>query len=223
MRILITTGATIEPFDSVRFLSNRSSGQLGSKIGLTAAIRGHDVTILHGSGCVSIASHPRVYAVPFDSTRDLHAKLMEAWPSNDLLIMAAAVSDFTPKGGQTDKKSHRSEKFCPEFTSTEDLVAHAASTKREDQRIIAFALGNSSDLEQQAKDKLKRKGVDAIVANAFQTMESKDIHATLILQDGTQLSPDETISKSEFAIWLLKQAITLMPPVHTRTNSRYPV
>lgn len=218
MRILITTGATIEPFDPVRFLSNRSSGQLGSKIGLTAAINGHEVTILHGPDCVSIASHPRVYAIPFDSTRDLQAKLMEAWPSNDLLIMAAAVSDYTPKGGQSNHKRNRGDVFSPEFAPTEDLVARAASTKRADQRIIAFALGHPPGLEIQAKDKLERKGVDAIIANGLQTMNAPNISATMYLRNGSELSPEETLTKSEFASWLMKQAITLMPLVHERIN-----
>lgn len=202
-RILITAGATREPFDEVRYLGNRSSGQLGVLIALSAAIKGYEVTLLHDSHCISPTSHPRLQSIPFTSIRDLSAKLMEQWPSAHVLIMAAAVADFTPKGGQIDGKINRADSVTLELTSTDDIVEGVASCSRNDQRIIAFSLATSEQLEETAHEKMKRKRVDAIVANPLQTMEAKEITATIYCNDGRSFTPQKNLPKAAFARWLI--------------------
>ena len=85
---------------------------------------------------------------------------------------------------------------------TADLVAALARRKREDQRIIAFALEEPEQLETRALEKMRRKGVDAIVANALSTMESESIAPLLLWSDGRRLSPGE-MTKTQFASWLI--------------------
>lgn len=203
-RIVITAGATQEPLDEVRFLGNRSSGKLGTLIAFAAADFGHEVTLLHGIGCISPSSHPRLRSIPFTSSRDLAAKLDELWPSHSILIMAAAVSDYTPRGGQVHGKLKRGDAIAIELTPTEDIVASLATRSRDDQRIIAFALEEAESLEQSAREKLVRKHVDAIIANPLETMDSSNIQASVLLKSGNTINPPNQCSKAHFAAWLVK-------------------
>ena len=210
MRLLISTGPTIEPIDPVRYLTNHSSGSMGLQIALAAAIDGHIVTLLHSKACISPTAHPRINTVPFTTTRDLQAKLQESWPSHDVLIMVAAVADFTVRGGQYEEKMSRTEPLQPVFVPTEDLVAQAVQQKRDDQQVIAFALADDSILEDSARLKMSQKGVDVIVANPMQTMNSKELSGTAYCVNGQVLSPTETLSKPAFATWLIDQFPSLL-------------
>jgi phosphopantothenoylcysteine decarboxylase/phosphopantothenate--cysteine ligase len=211
-RILITAGATNEHIDRVRYLGNRSSGKLGALMAFAAATQGHEVTLLHGQQAVTPACHPRLSAISFSSTRDLTAKLNELWPSHAVLIMAAAVSDYTPRGGQIDGKLKRGSGATLELVPTTDIVGTLANTSREDQKIIAFALEESCKLEISAKDKLARKQVDAIVANPLETMDADSITANIFRKDGSSISPEETLSKAAFSKWLIENLNTILYP-----------
>lgn len=202
-RILITAGATHEPLDSVRFLGNKSSGKLGVLLAHFGAIDGFEVTLLLGSKCITPTRHPRLTTIPFTTARDLSAKVHELWPSHQVLIMAAAVADFTPKGGQTDGKIHREGERTMSLTQTEDIIAGIASTARNDQKTVAFCLEEIAHLETVAKEKLTRKNVDAIVANPLETMESDSITATVYTKDGQVHRPTANLSKAHFASWFI--------------------
>ena len=202
--ILITAGPTWEQIDPVRFIGNRSSGHLGCQLALASVIAGFQTTLLLGSGSESPTSHPRLQTHTFTSTRDLDALIHQHWSSHQYLIMAAAVADFTPRGGPLDTKQSRCDGMKIDLVPTTDLVASASKNARSDQRIIAFALGENMSLEQVAKDKLHRKGVDAIVANPLQTMDAKSITATIYCKDGNTFSPPANCSKTSFAYWLVE-------------------
>jgi phosphopantothenoylcysteine decarboxylase/phosphopantothenate--cysteine ligase len=204
-RLLITAGATQEPIDSVRFFGNRSSGLLGCQIALAAAITGIETTLLLSESASFPTSHPRLHIHRFSTTRDLEAKLNQYFPSHTTLIMAAAVSDFTPKGGAKEEKIPRGATMQLELVATKDLVAELSKTKRADQRIIAFALGNSDTLEHIAKQKLECKNVDAIVANPLETMDASTITATLYCKDGRTFAATKNMSKAAFADWLISK------------------
>ncbi len=211
--ILVTLGATIEPIDSVRYLSNWSSGTLGCAIALAAATAGHKVTALCGEHAMRPQHHPRISTITFGSTRDLAAKCREYWPSHDVLIMAAAVSDFTPVGGQHDGKIRRGDSYALELTATNDVVADLTASKRNDQTVIAFSLAEQSKLEEVAREKLERKGVDAIIANPLNTMNSNEINAFMLTKDGVTFRPEDSLTKASFARWL----ISTLPEIHHRT------
>ena len=128
--------------------------------------------------------------------------------------MAAAVSDYTPRGGQYHGKLQRGEELILALSPTDDIVASLASKARKEQRIIAFALESAETLESRALEKLRRKGVDAIIANPLETMNSSTISATVIRKDGTTLSPEGTLTKPLFAQWLvdhLESIISVTP------------
>jgi len=212
IRLLVTSGATNEPIDEVRFLSNTSSGRLGCAIALTAAIAKHEVTLLHASSTIPPTKHPRLNSISFSSCRDLDAKMQEHWPSHDVLIMAAAVADFTQKGGRRSGKMKRDQSATINLTPTEDLVAKIAADSRSDQRIIAFALEESEELQDAARAKLARKKVDAIVANPLETMDSTEISATIFCKDGRTMTPPKNMPKADFAVWLIQSLDEITQP-----------
>ena len=212
-RLLVTSGATLEPIDEVRYLSNKSSGRLGCLIALMGAIEQYEVTLLHAHSSVAPSTHPRLRSIEFSSTRDLAAKLQEHWPSHDVLIMAAAVADFTQKGGQTQGKMRRADPPSIELTPTEDLIASIANNSRSSQHVIAFALERADELETAALEKLHRKEVDAIIANPLETMESTQITASVYCSDGRTIDPPKDMHKAEFAKWLIQNLNEITPSI----------
>ncbi len=203
MRILITAGPTREPIDDVRFISNRSSGQMGFALAEAASSAGHDVTLLLGPVLLPPSVAERVNVIRFNTTADLEALLAEHFPQCDVLIKAAAVADYRPatliKG-----KTPRGEGLKIELEPTPDLVAGCAKIKRDDQTIIAFALEDPLVLETRAVEKMQRKKVDAILANPLQTMDSTDIEPILFYADGRRDEPGRMV-KLALAGWLISK------------------
>ena len=203
MRILITAGPTREPIDDVRFISNRSSGQMGFALAEAADAEGHDVTLLLGPVLLPPSVAERVNVIRFNTTADLELLLAEHFPECDVLIKAAAVADYRPttlfKG-----KAPRSDGLSIKLEPTPDLVAGCAKTKRDDQTIIAFALEDPLVLETRAVEKMRRKKVDAILANPLQTMDAGDIEPILFYADGRRDEPGR-MAKPALARWLISK------------------
>ena len=211
MKLLITAGPTREPIDDVRFIGNRSSGQMGVALARAAAEAGHAVTLLLGPVLAPTSLGDQVEVVRFSSTADLEALLIDRFPACDTLIMAAAVADYrlaTPRTG----KMPRNETLKLELEPTPDLVAGVAATKRRGQRVIAFALEEADVMEDRATAKMRRKGVDAIVANPLATMDASRVAAVVLTAEGKRFEPPATAgggtdgagqSKDAFARWLM--------------------
>ena len=207
MQILITAGPTREPIDDVRFISNRSSGQMGLALARAAADAGHAVTLLLGPVLAPSALGDAVDVVRFTTTADLQARLAEHFAACDVLIMAAAVADYRlarPMPG----KAARADGLRLELEPTPDLVAGVAATKRPDQRVIAFALEEAAVLEPRAAEKMRRKGVDAIVANPLATMDAERVAAVVLTAAGERIEPPAgrgpEQTKDAFARWLIR-------------------
>lgn len=209
-RMLITAGPTHEPIDAVRYIANRSSGRMGVALAEAAACAGWEVTLLLGPGCT--APSDEVRTIRFESTTDLERLLEREFPACDVLIMAAAVADYRPKRADVAKMPRAAGTLTLEMQPTPDLVAACAKRKQPTQRIIGFALEEPASLLARAREKLTRKGLDAIVANPLRTMGASDICATVILPSGTCVNLDaetETpsvsgISKESFAERLIR-------------------
>jgi len=213
-RLLVTAGPTHEPIDEVRFIGNRSSGRLGTALVDEAAAQGWDVTLLLGPHAAE-PNDTSVRVVRFQTTADLEALMAEHAPACDVLIMAAAVADYTPilgqKPGQTPSGKIKRGKgdIILKLRSTPDLIAGEAKRKRDDQIFIAFALEPRDRLLESARAKLERKGVDAIVANPLETMDADSIEAALLTPEGAAGDTQGPISKTDFAGWLLGRVGTL--------------
>ncbi len=211
MTILITAGPTYEPIDSVRFIGNRSSGRLGVELARAAHAVGHDVILALGPNTVPAPNFAdRLRVERFRSCADLEDLLQDLWPDQaDVLIMAAAVADYRPKKPATSGKLRREiEGLTIEMESTPDLVAGCVKRRKEGQRIVGFALEPATELMASAASKIKRKGLDAIVANPLETMDSDDIRGTLVHADGRTESPGD-LSKSMFAGWLIDRIMRI--------------
>lgn len=204
-RILITAGPTHEPIDAVRFIGNRSSGRLGLELARAAHDRRLPLTLLLGPTHLEpSSSHATV--IRFRSTADLQALLDDHFPHCDILIMAAAVADYRPTtiASPHQKLTRENRKLTIELESTPDLLAGCASKRSPAQTLVGFALEPRERLHDSARSKLKRKAVDAIVANPLDTMESPSIEATIHWADGaTDTTGEAPIPKSDFAPWLL--------------------
>jgi phosphopantothenoylcysteine decarboxylase/phosphopantothenate--cysteine ligase len=161
-KIVVTAGATREPIDPVRFISNHSSGKMGVALARAAWRRGAEVTLIAGHVDIPLPSELSVIRT---TTVDEMAKAVnKALPAADVLIMAAAPADFRPssEAGQKIKKGKNAPKI--ELEPTEDILLSSIPKRKKRSIIVGFAL-ETSDGVRNAKDKLRTKGLDLIVLN----------------------------------------------------------
>ncbi len=208
VRLLITAGPTHEPIDEVRYLGNRSSGRLGIALADAAAARGMLVTLLLGP-THRTPSDSRVRVERFQTTGELESLLARHFPACDVLVMAAAVSDYRPVvdpglleacGGKLRRVK---EGMTLRLEATPDLLAGCSARRRPGQTIVGFALEPRERMLASAREKLVRKKVDLIVANPKETMDAEGIEATLVSADGSERATPGVIGKDAFAAWLL--------------------
>ena len=163
LRLLISAGGTREPIDPVRFIGNRSSGRMGLALAERAARRGAEVKLVAAN--VALAAPPGVTRIDVETASELADALGDEFDSADVLVMAAAPADFRPKQA-AGEKIHRegTRGFELELEATDDILAILAARRREGQTIVGFAAETNAGLDR-ARQKLKRKGADAIVLN----------------------------------------------------------
>lgn len=158
-KVLITMGGTSEDLDVVRVLTNKSSGKLGDTLAKTAFFYGADVSVITTQPIMN----PGYSAVEVVSNVDsMNEALQQHIDNCDVLYMAAAISDFKPKT-KPDQKIRRQDNLSIELECTTDLLKSVKDRKK-DKTYVGFCLA-SQDLENTAKEKLEKKGVDYIVAN----------------------------------------------------------
>jgi len=215
-RILIAAGPTREPIDAVRFLSNRSSGRLGLALAEAARDAGWDVTLLLGP--IERAPPEGVRTERFESAAELQRLLDARWPEADVQVMAAAVSDYRPTTSIVGKLGREDGNVTLELEPTPDLSRRCAERKRPDQLLIGFALEEPDQLRQRAGEKLRRKGVDAIVANPLATMGDHGIEAVVLTAENVAEEPGP-MSKDRFARWLMEWIERQRSGEATRTES----
>ena len=163
LRFLVSAGGTREPIDPVRFIGNRSSGRMGLALAERAARRGAEVTLVAAN--VPLLAPPGVRRVDVETAAELTAALDREFSSADVLIMAAAPADFRPKraaGEKIHREAHGELEL--DLEATEDILAALAARRREGQTIVGFAAETSEGIDR-AREKLERKGADAIVLN----------------------------------------------------------
>jgi phosphopantothenoylcysteine decarboxylase / phosphopantothenate---cysteine ligase len=206
MRVLITAGPTYEPIDPVRFIGNRSSGQMGAALASAAVEAGHEVTLVLGPVTAAMPRHEKIRRVDIFSSRDLLDAVLREFPAHDLLIMAAAVADFRPKQARTEKVE-RGGTMTIELEATEDIAAAAGAMKKPQQRTVGFSLVERGNIAR-SREKMARKKLDLIVYNPLDTMSSTTIESALLYPDGrSEELPMQ--GKADFARTLLARAAAL--------------
>jgi phosphopantothenoylcysteine decarboxylase/phosphopantothenate--cysteine ligase len=162
LRVLVTAGGTREPIDPVRFLGNRSSGRMGIALAAAARRRGAEVTLIAAN--VALREPGGVRRIDVGTAAELGAAARREFPSSQVLLMAAAVADFRPLRAGTEK-IRRDGELSLELEATDDVLAALAAAQRPDQTLIGFAAEHGGDPVTRAREKLQRKGLDAVVVN----------------------------------------------------------
>jgi len=161
-KVLITVGATREALDPVRFLSNNSSGRMGFAIAEAAKRRGAKVTIV--AAATTAVSPDQIEIIRAFSASEMHAAVMNELSKATIFIGAAAVADYRPVQSARQKIKKTDREITLRFERTKDILADVAALKRDGQLVIGFA-AETENILANAREKLRRKNLDAIVAN----------------------------------------------------------
>jgi phosphopantothenoylcysteine decarboxylase/phosphopantothenate--cysteine ligase len=203
-RVVVSAGGTREPIDPVRFISNYSSGKMGFALAAAAADRGAQVTL------VSAASHPAHHGIQVREVAtadEMLAELRPAIKGADLLVMAAAVADFRPARLAEGKiRREDTAKLTLELESIPDLVATLGAEKESAGVFRVGFAAEDSDLSKKAVEKMKRKGLDAIVANDISRKDSgfgSDYNAGIVFFADGSRHELEKMTKREMADHIL--------------------
>ena len=204
VRVLVTAGGTREPIDPVRFIGNRSSGRMGVALAEQAAARGAAVTLVAANVALPVSA--RIERIDVETAAELAAATESAFERCDALLMAAAVADFRPSGAATGKLSRLGSGGLElSLEETPDVLAGLAARRRPEQVLVGFAAEHGGDFVGRAREKLERKGLDAIVVNDVSDesigFDTEHNEVTVIERDGELLVP--RASKSEVAAAVL--------------------
>lgn len=161
-KILITTGATREEIDPVRFISNYSSGKMGFSLAKAARARGAFVTII--AGATTAEPPENIKIIRAESAEKMYRAVTNEIENATVFIGAAAVADYRPKIRVAEKIKKKEENFLLELEKTPDILAEVAKKRHENLLVIGFA-AETEDVSAQARLKLERKNLDLIVAN----------------------------------------------------------
>lgn len=162
LNVLVTAGPTVEAIDPVRYITNRSSGKMGYAIAGAAAARGAKVTLV--SGPVEIKAEPTVSVVDVVSAEDMFNAVKECMDSQDIIIKAAAVADYTPEVTADNKIKKSDDDMSIKLKRTQDILKYIGENKRENQFVCGFSM-ETENLVENSRAKLVKKNVDMIAAN----------------------------------------------------------
>ncbi|NEQ49115.1 MAG: bifunctional phosphopantothenoylcysteine decarboxylase/phosphopantothenate--cysteine ligase CoaBC [Leptolyngbya sp. SIO3F4] len=172
-RILISTGSTQEYIDAVRYIGNPSTGRMGIALATAASHRGAHVSLVHGplGNNLRQTIPDTVQTASVISAADMEAALMAQLETADWIIMAAAVADMKPQLQVTGKLAKADLPNPLPLEAVPDIAAKLSAHKNNNQTLVGFA-AQTGNIIKPALDKLKRKGLDAIVANPVDQPES---------------------------------------------------
>lgn len=186
--IVITSGPTRQYLDPVRYLTNSSSGRMGSCLAQSALDLGHKVTVVSGPVQVDYPSDATVIDVI--TTQQMLSATQELFASADGLIGAAAPCDYMPMHIAEQKLTKTGNGLQLSLVETPDIVATLGSLKRSNQWIVGFAL-ETEDIRFRAIVKMTRKCCDMIVSNSAEAMNAESNSVEIILRGGTTIEQVE--------------------------------
>jgi phosphopantothenoylcysteine decarboxylase/phosphopantothenate--cysteine ligase len=207
LQVLVTAGGTREPIDAVRFIGNRSSGRMGFAVAEEAAALGADVTVVAAN--VDLPRTGRIRYVDVSTAAELQDACTAEFERCDVLVMAAAVVDFRPAQVHEGKLKKTGDQADLEvrLERTPDILAGLAAHKRAGQTLVGFAAEHGDGALEYGREKLARKGLDAIVVNDVGQVgigfDAADNEVTIITAEGEHHVP--RAAKSEVARTLLHE------------------
>ena len=164
-KVLITAGPTYEKIDPVRFIGNYSSGKMGYALAEACALQGASVTLVSGPVHLDI-NVTGIERINVENAKEMYEATTTRFADTDIAILCAAVADFRPTTLSDTKIKREKDLLHLSLEPTQDIAASLGKMKKENQRIIGFAL-ETDDEEHNALDKLKRKNLDLIVLNSL--------------------------------------------------------
>ncbi len=202
-RVLITCGATREYIDPVRFISNDSSGEMGFSLARVARWLGAEVKVI--AGLTTAEEPPEVDIERVKTTEDMLNAVLKEFENTDVVIMNSAVADYRPKEFK-DKKIKKKETLTLELVKTSDILEELGRRKK-GQLLVGFAL-ETDNILQNAREKLRRKNLDMIVANPASAMGSESYQGWMITEDSEEEIPPT--SKLKASEKILKRVVEML-------------
>ena len=208
-RVIVSAGGTREPIDLVRFVGNRSSGRMGVAVAAEAKRRGAEVTLVYANG---VAPAPAgVEVVPAPTAADLGREML-ARADADVVVMAAAVSDYRPGNPESGKRPKDKEPWTITLEPTDDVLAELGRRKHNGQILVGFAAEGAEDGLERARGKLANKNGNLFVYNDVSQpgvgFESEDNEIVLLSALGERKLGRR--SKEECAVAILDEVEALL-------------
>lgn len=204
VKVLVTAGRTEEEIDDVRYISNRSSGRMGFAIARAAREMGAEVSLIYGPVDVPVPGARSTKRVT--TAAEMKRAVTRAFPSCDLLIMAAAVADFTPSRKRSGKMKRERTAIRIELEPTPDILASLAKRKKKSQVVVGFALEEQGN-EAAARKKIAGKGCDYLAMNVMSETTGFGVstNSITLFKGSRKVFETGLVSKYEAAVGVLRE------------------
>ena len=209
-KIMITAGPTRESIDPVRYLTNRSTGKMGYAIAKMAASRGADVTLVTGPTNIEVPSNIKKL-VKVESAQEMYNAIIDNFDDNNVIIKSAAVADYKPKTYCNKKIKKSDDDLVIELDRNKDIAYEIGKIKK-DKILVGFA-AETNDLIENAKNKVKKKNFDFIVANDLTENGAgfgTDTNIVKIIDKNGDISKYPQMKKDEVADIILDKVKSLL-------------
>ncbi|WP_422079777.1 bifunctional phosphopantothenoylcysteine decarboxylase/phosphopantothenate--cysteine ligase CoaBC [Ulvibacterium sp.] len=206
-KVLVTAGPTYEAIDPVRFIGNHSSGLMGYEIAKASADLGAQVILVSGPSHLNV-THPAINLQRVVSAEQMYHTAHEHFPETDIAVCAAAVSDYRPRTVADQKIKKEENELTLELVKNKDILLSLGEQKK-DQYLVGFALETENEIEN-AKKKLKKKNLDAIVLNSLNDTGAgfgKSTNKITFIDKNLNLTAFDVKEKSVVASDILKEII----------------
>lgn len=199
-KVLITAGPTYEPIDPVRYVGNHSSGKMGLEIALQAKSEGAEVLMVLGPNSLPKHLLEGIKVIDVTTAQEMYQACEENFDVQNIVVMAAAVADYTPANPASQKIKKSTDNFNLSMSKTID-IAQTLGAKKKDQFLVGFALETENELEN-AQTKLQKKNLDIIVLNSLSEEGAGfkyDTNKITIISSDNNVKEYELKSKTEVA------------------------
>ena len=208
-KILITAGPTQEPIDPVRYISNHSTGKMGYAIAKAFAFAGAEVTLVSGPTNQTVPDSS-IRLIKVKSAQEMYEVTANDFPTADIVILSAAVADYTPAHPADKKIKKKEAQFTIELTKTVDIAATLGRHKKEGQLMIGFALETDNEFEN-ALGKLASKNLDLIILNSLNDKGAGfeyDTNKITVIESDSTVHRFELKSKNDVAQDILSLVVS---------------
>lgn len=182
-KALVTAGPTRESIDPIRFISNRSSGKMGYAIAKALGLKGAHVKLI--SGPVELGTPSSVELTTVETAEEMAAAVFKEFNWADIIVMAAAVSDYKPASVSSRKIKKEERNIDIRLERTRDILLEMGRRKRADQILVGFAL-ETEELIKNATKKLRDKNLDIVIANSEKAQSSDTADIWIIDRKGNR-------------------------------------